>query len=595
MRVYDIGILPKIGGTIGCITRFFARKKLDVAGNGSFPLGNYYRRPESNLLDKSKFSIYRQLVNLTKKTPKRIVFVDGNDQYSADDIAFNAKKLASGLKEMGISRGDKVALMAMPHERELYESVFALQAIGAVPVLINFLNTPNVPYMFLNSDCKALIVGRHPGMQKGAEKAAKRGLFKHVIYVDDKDSNGSWVKKLFIPYSLAMNRQPPLPDDELMIDPPKDYPALQLYTSGSEGRPKRMTYSYQMVADVVKALERFKIDRFDKVILPVPFYHLAGLIIFSGALQSEAPIILTEIPRKSVPETIPQTLQKIIQNEVTIFPGVPAILEPVLELALEKQETMDKLRLIFSGAAPLTQNLVELVNELNVRRINKGMKPIQLVNLYASTECGPISSTVSKITRDNRSSVGIPFDGVGVKISPESELLVKPKTFPLDLPKEFLTEDGFFKTGDFVELGENNEIVFRSRQKERLNIKGEKISPDTIQNEINKLPGVRDCYVFGVEKGEGDESDLVCALVIPKIKDDSTVTYETIKKSLKEKNLLPGGLIPRVIFVENSVPISVMGTTGKITCASLAKVYGDRARKIYHPHVKEGTSFAKAA
>jgi len=592
MKVYNVGILPIWGSTVGTLVREYAKWKYDVPLSSNTPANKYSGQLLNTELNDNDFAILKSLQLTAKNTPSKVIFVDEDKQYDAHKVMSNVKKVANGLKEMGIKQGDKVAIMALPNEIELYESVFAIQALGAVPVLINFLNTPNIPYMFLKSDATTLIVGRHEKMQEGAEKLSKAGLLKNVVYVADTEPK-TFMQSLFVPYSLLRDSQEEIPDEEIFHNMTSSYPALQLYTSGSEGRPKRMTYSYQMVNNLVKALDRFGINENDKVILPVPFYHLAGLLVFCGALNYKVPIVLSEVPTRRYPPSIPKAVENITSNNVTGLPGVPAILEPLLESALKNNNLLPSLRLIFSGAAPLTKNLLALVDELNQRREINGLSKIRLVNLYASTECGPISSNVDEITPDKRSSVGFPFDNVEAKTSSSNELLIKVPVFPPEISEDLFTEEGFFKTGDTIDIV-NGELIFRSRQTDRLNINGEKIAPDTIQNEINKFPGIKDSYVFGVSKNEGDGSDLICALVIPKNLTDESITQANIRKFLMDNELLPPTLIPRVIFVEPELPISLMGTTGKVTVKSLADKYGPIARSKYKRKL-EGYRFGQAA
>jgi len=110
-------------------------KVQDIEINNTQPLTRV-----SYPLEVDKFTLLRQLVKFANESPNKILYVADGKSYTAKEIYSNVKKLASGLKSIGIQEGEKVALMALPHERELFESFFALQAVGAIPVLINFLN-----------------------------------------------------------------------------------------------------------------------------------------------------------------------------------------------------------------------------------------------------------------------------------------------------------------------------------------------------------------------------------------------------------------------------------------------------------------------
>lgn len=546
-------------------------------------------------LEPHRFTLLRELVRFAKESPNEIIYVVNGKVHTAKDIYSNVKKLASGLKDIGIQKGDKVALMALPHELELFESFFALQAIGAVPVLINFLNpSETIGYMFASSGAKTLMVGRHYKQRLGATRLAATGLLERVItfgqtdYSEALEDLSTKLKILicnpfFYNYQSLM-KSPELRDDELFLNPNKDNPCLQLFTSGTSGTPKLLTYTYDMLTRAVEAtLSRFDVKQDDRWLFAVPFYHLAGLIVCCGGIAKNSKTALTEIPRVSKPDTIQKALIALTENKITIFPGVPRIIEPVLEEALKQNLLLKTLRLVFSGAAPLTPKLVNLIEELNKKRAKQNIEPINLINFYASTECGPISSTVKPVTLETINSLGLPFSDVEVKTSNggDEELLVKVPVFPHDLPKGSLTEDGFFKSGDQIKIENDGTLTYLDRLTDRLNVNGEKISPLIIQRQVEKYSLVKEAHIFGVPNPESG-SDIVCAVLVPK--DNATIDIEEVRNFLEQyltKDLKT--FIPRVIFVEpKGIPDTLIRGAGKTPRRLFRKVYEERAIREYN-------------
>ena len=82
-------------------------------------------------------------------------------------------------------------------------------------------------------------------------------------------------------------------------------------------------------------------------------------------------LALSEIPRADDPRTIQKALNNIIQNKVTILPGVPKIIELVLEEACKKNLLLESLNSILSGGAALTPKLIGLVENINEMRREK--------------------------------------------------------------------------------------------------------------------------------------------------------------------------------------------------------------------------------
>ena len=567
------------------------------------------------ILESDKFSISRRFFEIAENSPNQVFFVSNGVKYTAGEVSSNVKRLANGLKKIGVKAGDRVALMVLPHERELFESFFAIQAIGAVPVLINFRSPPEtIAYMFARTNAKTLIVGRDFRFRAGANKLALGGLLERIVTIGQTDYSEASkptddlepeeLKKLrtqvrlsvYNPlahtYKSLINNNEELPSEELILNPDKNAEALQLFTSGTSGTPKRMTYTYEMVAHTAKITSgRFPITKDDTWLFGVPFYHLAGLLNFCGPLthyeSNEANLnkplmVLTEVPRTSKPSTIQKALKNIIENKVAIFPGVPKIIEPVLEEALKKGLLLESLRIIFSGAAPMTPNLVNLVEKLNKKRAEHGIDPIKIINFYASTECGAIACTVKPITLDTLDFLGLPFDGVEVKISDDGnkELLIRVPHFPPELSPDLLTPDGFFKTGDQVEIKDDGTLNYLDRLTDCLNVNGEKISPLVIQREIEKMPEIKEAHVFGVTKPQ-EKTDIVCAVVVPE--DDVSIEQKDVKRFLL-RNLSSAlrAFIPRVIFIEpNGIPDKLIGSTGKTPRKLFQKAYGERAIDEY--------------
>lgn len=598
MRVGNLSTLYKYYHSgIGTRIREKVIGKIWPDRNGHIDLPKVFIPPQT--LEPNRFSTLRSLERTTRENPNRVLFVTSDGNQTAGETLVRVKKLAYGLKQnIGIKEGDKVALMALPHEKELYESFFALQAIGAIPVLINFLNPPEtVAFMFANTDSKILIVGRDYRLRNGAARLALGGLLENVVTIGSTDysnltSRGLNLRNLltkttssllFYKYdSLIYNSE--ISEDELNLHPNKYDGALQLFTSGTTNKPKVMTYTYDMVASTVEnTVDRFGITEKDVWLLPVPFYHLAGLIIFLGALNYKNPLVLTEIPRLANPASVKSAQEKLVKNKVTLFPGVPRVIEPVLDLAIQKNQILPDLKMVFSGGSPMTPRLVDLISKLNEKRSKAGIEPINLINFYASTECGPISSTVKPITINTIDSLGVPFKHVEVKVSDDGmeELLVRVPVFPPEIPAYQMTEDRFFRTGDQVQIEPDSNLRYKDRISDRLNVHGEKISPLIIQREVEKVPGVKEVHIFGVVKPETG-TDIVCAVVVPNKGHDL--------KPIDIKNYLLNNLtpslkifIPSVVFIEpNGIPDTLIRGPGKTPRKILSKVYGERSLAEYY-------------
>ncbi len=535
--------------------------------------------------------------NVTRKSPLKVVLADKYGEYTTDDILTNSLRLAYALStECKVKPRDRVAIMTMP-EREMLESFFAIQAVGAVPIPINFVNKPKtIAYMLADSGAKTLIVGTDERLVKGARKLANLGFLKNVISVrDNVDSRfynySDLIKREDFSFSHFDNLKHPIAKD----------PSVIFYTSGTGSAPRGIVIPYENVADgASRTTKRFPFAPDDVMFFPVPFYHIAGFISFVGAMNAGIKIVLSDIPRYKEPESIQAALDMAVKNKITIFPCAPMIAEAVLEKAIEKNQSIPSLRTIISGGAPITKKLVSLVNEFNARRRAEKLPDVELINFYAATEFGPISSNkVDLTTADDRfrKSLGIPFDGVEVRNNSRGLFEVKTALHPdhyLNRPELSLkTEDDFIIIGDKIDISttEPKQLFYCGRDRGSINVYGNEVSLENVQEELLQLDIVGNACVFGITD-EISESQILCALVVPA--NGKEVSVDEIDAAL-EKKQLPKRLRPTVYVFEKYFPIEVINGSSKPTPRFAEAAYEAQAKNRLNLIRAQNTNIALSA
>ena len=148
---------------------------------------------------------------------------------------------------------------------------------------------------------------------------------------------------------------------------------------------------------------------------------------------------------------------------------------------------------------------------------------IDLINGYGITECSPLVSVNPDTFNDCRTA-GLPLPCCSVKIddpSPEGigEICVKGDIVMLGYYKEpektaeVLSEDGWFRTGDYGKLNEKGQLLITGRKKNIIVLSnGKNIYPEEIENYIMNVPYVKEVVVYGLKNEYGDETKL-CAEV----------------------------------------------------------------------------------
>lgn len=175
-----------------------------------------------------------------------------------------------------------------------------------------------------------------------------------------------------------------------------------------------------------------------------------------------------------------------------------------------------ELKTVICGGAPLNPEIVEFFDAIG----------ITILNGYGITECAPIVA-VNRSRRRVSGSVGTVLDIDKVKIdspneSGEGEILVKGPNVMLGYYKDeaatadAMTPDGYFRTGDYGRLDENNSLFITGRKKNLIILSnGKNVYPEEIENEFVALPGVVDIIVYEGQSCRGIEHNAITAEIYP--------------------------------------------------------------------------------
>jgi acyl-coenzyme A synthetase/AMP-(fatty) acid ligase len=299
---------------------------------------------------------------------------------------------------------------------------------------------------------------------------------------------------------------------------------LSLFTSGTTGIPKKVTHSFSTLTRSTRLGLKYKNDIWGLAYNPT---HMAGLQVFYQALLNGNAIVrLFGLSRTEV-------LNEIRNNEITHISATPTFYRFLSPLS-DRYATVK--RLTFGGerfSKTLTDNLCKFFPNATIK------------NIYASTEAGSV------LVSNNDTFT----------IKPGLENLVTIKNAELCLHKDLLGEydfnsDTWYYTGDLVEIINNNPITFRflSRKNEMINIGGYKINPLEVEEEIRKIDGVHDTYVFA--KVNSVTGYILCCYIV---RSNMNISESYVRLTLRKK--LQEHKIPRLIYFKEFLDTT---NTGKI-------------------------------
>ena len=368
------------------------------------------------------------------------------------------------------------------------------------------------------------------------------------------------------------------------IDPYKM--AILLFTSGTTSKSKAVMLSQNNIASNVYAMllvEDFKPTDVNLAFLP--FHHIFG--------STEMIVMLACGIATAFPDGLRYVAQNLKEYKVSVFVGVPLLVEAIykkIEQEIEKKgktklinkakkvsnfllklgidvrrklfkEVIDALggsmRFVISGGAPLDKRVAQGFNELGIK----------LVQGYGLTETAPVISA-ENCKKVRYGSIGIPMDNVEVEIVDKDEdgigeLRVKGPNVMLgyyenEEETNKVLRDGWFYTGDLGYFDKDGFLFLTGRRKDMIVLKnGKKVFPEELETLINRLDIVEECIVFGIPD-EKDKNDIKLSVKVVYNKDVAkekypNMTEEELKKVIWEKIKEINKTFPPYKYIKNMI------------------------------------------
>ena len=272
--------------------------------------------------------------------------------------------------------------------------------------------------------------------------------------------------------------------------------AIVLFSSGTTGSPKAMVHNLDRLASIYESKKNRKIT----FLIFLMFDHIGGLNTLFNALSMGATLV---IPESRDPEHVCYLIEKY---RVNILPTSPTFLNLMLISESYKRYDLSSLKMITYGTEPMPENLL--------KRLRREFPRVRFFQTFGTSETG-IATTSSKSSESLFFKIDDPNTEWKV-INGELWLLSQSQVLGyLNYDNPF-TKDGWFPTGDLVEITEDCYIKIIGRTKEIINVGGEKVLPQEVENVILELPEIVDVVVYG--ESNPITGQIVVAKVVPKDK-----------------------------------------------------------------------------
>ena len=253
---------------------------------------------------------------------------------------------------------------------------------------------------------------------------------------------------------------------------------LVLFSSGSTGKPKAVVHNLDnLLAPYLAKAHNPTITI--SVFLPD---HIAGIDVLFSVLATGGTLI---VPKSRTPQEILLNLQN---HKVEILPASPSLLR-LLQISEMNAFDLSALKLVVCGSEKMSQALLESLQKI--------LPQVRFKLGFGTSETNAIKT--KNLSSD---SDFFKFINAEYKII-NGELYLKTKTQALgylNVDNSAFDEDGFFATGDLVEVvrvGGEEFLRILGRSKELINVGGEKLLPSEVEGVLLTLPFVKDCLVYG--------------------------------------------------------------------------------------------------
>ena len=377
-------------------------------------------------------------------------------------------------------RGSGIGIL-LPNSKAAVTSFFAIQAIDRIAVMLNF--TAGLANLQAAIEIAAIrnIVTSRLFIEKAGLEELVRDLSGHVgiIYLEDiRDQIG-----VFLKLSTAIRvRAGFIPKPKARFSDT----AVILFTSGSEGTPKGVALSHSNVlANVHQALAAADFSAADRTFNPLPMFHCFGLTagtllpILSGGRSFQFP----------TPLRYRQVVELIYHWRATILFGANSFLQRYGDVAAPQD--LQSLRYVFAGAEPLKDETYQQWQH---------KFGVQIFQGYGVTEASPVIAVNTRAFHCY-GTVGLPVAGLECDLSPVPEM-PEPNIGVLqvrgpNVMQGYIKADrpgvivplpqGWYDTGDIVEIDTDLYIRILGRQKRFAKIAGEMISLAAVEEHIARL------------------------------------------------------------------------------------------------------------
>jgi long-chain acyl-CoA synthetase len=468
------------------------------------------------------------------------------------EVWAQAQRFAAALVELGVAKGDRVALM-LPNCPQYVIAYYGTLRAGGIVAQVNPLYTPReLEYLLADSGAETIVVADvlYPVLQ-----AADVSLKNVLVATFRGDVPLSAPAQRFEEVLARTTSSPP----SITIDPHADVAALQ-YTGGTTGVSKAaMLTHFNLVANV-EQIRAWNSNGgspgSERILTVIPLFHSYGMTVCMnhGIAAGYELILLPRFDLKEVMETIKAT-------RPTFFPGVPTMYLAVTNFPNAEDYGVSSIQYCNSGAAPLPMEVSQAFEDRFGGKIREG---------YGLSETSPFSHGNPFTLPNHPGTVGMPCPDTdceivdvetGTRVLPPGEVgeirIRGPQVMKgyWNRPDEtaIALRDGWLYTGDLGTMDQDGYFSIVDRKKDMIIASGYNVYPRDVEEVLFEHPAILECCVAGIPDQYRGET--VKAFIV--LRAGAEVSQEELDAFCRQR--LASFKVPRLYDFRDSLPKSAVG------------------------------------
>ena len=437
--------------------------------------------------------------------PDKLAVIDGHRRYTYRTLAARVNRLSNALRQLGVDRGDKVALLS-PNSHRLLEAFFAVPQLGAVLTPLNYrLTTPEFAYILEHSQTRVVLVDWEYAHQLAPIVDTLKGVWHYVLLRDAEPPTAALPAQDYEDVLAAAS-----PEFAPLVEVAETDIATLNYTSGTTARPKGVMLSHRAcVTAALNYIVSLNVRPTDVYLHTLPMFHANGW----GGIWALAGLGGTQVCLRRVEaETVFTQLQ---EEGVTLACAAPTVLVTLANFARAGDYRLAANLRIGTGGSPPAAAVLRHMEALG----------IEVIHLYGLTETGPFLTScewqpawnaldvAERYRLKARQGIAQLLTDVRVMDEDMREVRQDGKTIGEIVARGNNVMEGYFKqpeetakamrggwfhTGDLAVVHGDGYIEIVDRAKDVINSGGENISSVEVEAMLYEHPAVLEAAVIGV-------------------------------------------------------------------------------------------------